>query len=458
MSRRASSRFGRLIRLAAWWLLAVSSGVNARAADPHPVAPVKPATAPHAEVAPATEEFVPSSTLSPASQVDSLISTNLVRLKRPVAKAADRTQIYQDQVDNARELRRRHDTVGATRVLVELLENETPTEFKRAALFELALVAQEENQLPRAQQVFSQFLQLFPKDPSVPEVLLRQGLNYRLMGANQLAIAKFYAVMNSALNMKLDQLDYYARLVLQAQTEIADTFFLQGQFADATEFYERLLKQNAPELNRTHIQFKLLRCLAGENKHAAVTVRAENFARDFPEAGELSEVRFLHAQALQKLGRSREALTQVALILKAQQDTASQSPEHWIYWRQRIGNGIANQLYQDGDYLNALDLYTHLAELDPSPGWQLPAWYQIGLIHERLQQPQKAAASFDAILAREKELAGSTNTPSLKAVVEMAKWRKAHLVWETTAEQAMQSLKLDFLRRASTNAPTLAQP
>ena len=168
----------------------------------------------------------------------------------------------------------------------------------------------------------------------------------------------------------------------------------------------------------------------------------------------------MHAQALRKLGRMRESLEQVFLLLDVQQAAAEKTPENWLYWRQRIGNGIANQLYQEGDYLNSLLLYSRLAELDPSPGWQLPAWYQTALIYERLQQPQNAAERYDAILAREKELAGAAYTPGLRAVIDMTKWRREHLLWQSREESAMQSLKLNSLRRpaSGTNTASISSP
>jgi tetratricopeptide (TPR) repeat protein len=399
-----------------------------------------------------------TNTASPASQIDALISTNLLKLKHSSPKATvDRNALLQAQLEYGRELRRKKDMVGATRQLVELLKEDVPPEFKRGAMFELAQVAHDEGNLSRAQQVYAQYLQQFGKDPSVPEVLLRQGLIYRQMGANQLAISKFYAVMSSALNMQLDQLDYYSRLVLQAQTEIADTHLAQGQFRDAEELYVRLLKQKNLALNQAQIRFKLLRSLESLEKMGDVAAQAEVFETNHADAPELPEVRFMHAQALRKLGRMRESLEQIFLLLDSQQAQEEKSPENWLYWRQRIGNGIANQLYQEGDYLNSLLLYTRLAELDSSPGWQLPAWYQMGLIHERLQQPQLAVERYDAILGREKELAGVAYTPGLRAVIDMTKWRRDHLAWQSKAELAMQSLKLESLRRPSFGTNT-AEP
>src|SRR5882757_7370618 len=55
----------------------------------------------------------------------------------------------------------------------------TPTrQPQRLALFELALAAQDDNQLLKAQQVFSQYINNYPEAASAPEVLLRQGLLY----------------------------------------------------------------------------------------------------------------------------------------------------------------------------------------------------------------------------------------------------------------------------------------
>jgi tetratricopeptide (TPR) repeat protein len=376
---------------------------------------------------------------SPAAPDEAVPTANLIKLEnRP--KPAAPAKNYHVPIDNARHLRRHQDYVAAQRMLVTLLEEELPPEFKRAALFELALVAQDEKQLPRAQQILAQYVTLFPQDPTVPEVLLRQGLIYRQMGAQQMALAKFYAVMNSALSLKLDQFDYYKRLVLQSQTEIADTYYLQGKYSEAADFFNRILKQDSPDLNRAQVYFKQIRCLFGLGRHAEVVAQCDKFFAKHPEATELPELRFLCSSSLRQLGRSSEALGQVLKLLESQQDTARTNPENWIYWQQRAGNEIANQLYLEGDYMNALEVYLHLAPLDPSPRWQLPVQYQIGLIYERLRQPEKAANTFTAILSAEKLLA--PDEIALRTVIDMARWRKDHINWQNRAELAVQSLHL----------------
>ena len=237
---------------------------------------------------------------SPASELDALVSSNLVqtgsRVKNPAPKD------YQLHIDAARQMRRNLDYAAAGKMLVKLLENELPPEFKRAALFELALLAQEEKQLSRAQQILAQYMKLFPDDPTVPEVLLRQGLIFRQMGTPNMAIAKFYAVMNTSLGLKLEQFDYYKRLVLQAQTEIADTYYGQGKYAEAADFFGRILKQNPVDLNRAQIHFKLIRCLSSLGRHIEVIAQCESFFDKEPDAAELPELRFVCASSLKQLG------------------------------------------------------------------------------------------------------------------------------------------------------------
>jgi tetratricopeptide (TPR) repeat protein len=336
-------------------------------------------------------------------------------------------------LDWGRRMRREKNYEAAEAAFANILKANAPEAMQRTALLELALVAQENQQPGRAQQIYSQYLERYHEDPSAAEVYLRQGLLYRQMGAPNLALSKFYAVMTTSLRLKLDRLDYYQRLVLQAQTEIADTYYLQGKFGEAAEFLGRLLKLENPQLNKAQVVYKMIRSLAAMNRHPEVVAQAEFFIASYPQTPEIAEVRFLLADSLKKLGHARAATQQVLVLLESQQSATNQ-PGTWIYWQQRTGNEIANQLYKEGDYLNALDIYRSLAELSPTATWQMPVWYQMGLVYERLMQPVKAAEFYTRILAREKELDSKTRTPSLSAVLDMARWRKEQLQWQLKTE------------------------
>lgn len=357
---------------------------------------------------------------------------------------------YQLQLDLGKEQRLQKSLPLATKTLSAIVEQyDAPAEIKRLALFEMALVAQDERKFVRAEQIFSQYLHTYPDDPSAPETLLRQGLVYRQMGVSTLAISKFYAVMSTALKLKLENMDYYKKIVLQAQVEIADTYYLEGRYVEAADFFSRLLKAGNPDLNMVQTHYKLVRSLSYLTNYDETVAKAQLFLDFYTNSQEVPEVRFCLAAALKKLGRNNDSMKQVLLLLDSQQENAKKNPELWTYWQQRAGNEIANQLYKEGDYLNALQIYLSLADLDKSPAWQLPAWYQIGLIYEQLQQWQKATAIYQRMLDRQKELTDSTNTPTMQSLLDMAKWRKDYIDWMQRAKVTQQAFTLTL----STNTP-----
>jgi tetratricopeptide (TPR) repeat protein len=412
----------------------VAWGSDAHAPAHAPVAP--PPTAQPAPVETNQTTVVPSpSEINPAFRDSSeqLATTNIIE-KIQIVPGSSKQADLEAMLDWARRMKREKNFEAAENSFVMLLKADAPDEMQRTAMLEMALLAQENQQPGRAQRIYSQYLDRYSDDPSTAEVCLRQGLLYRQMGAPTMALSKFYAVMTTSLRLKLDRLDYYQRLVLQAQTEIADTYYLQGKFGEAAEFLGRLLKLEDPQLNKAQIIYKLIRSLSAMNRHTEVVAQAEFFIGKYAQAPELAEVRFLLADSLKKLGRAREATQQVLVLLESQQPTSTNKVGNWIYWQQRTGNEIANQLYKEGDYLNALEIYQNLAGLSEVAAWQLPVWYQMGLVYERLMQPAKAAAFYEKILAREKELDSAQRTPSLEAVLDMARWRKGQLQWQLKTE------------------------
>jgi tetratricopeptide (TPR) repeat protein len=359
---------------------------------------------------------------------------------------------YVKQLETARYYRTTRQWHEAEPVLIELLAEFTPDAVKQSALLELAALAQDANNLSRAQQIYSQFLGKWPNDLRVPEILLRQGLLFRRMGLNNLAFTKFYSVMTSALVLKNDRLDYYARLVLQAQMEIAETHYELGKYAEAADFFSRLLKQDNPAVNKSYTLYKLVRCHASVGKYAEAIAGAQDFLIHYPDAPEQPEIRFHLALALRQRGRNNESLQQVLLLLQEQRLRTKDRPEVWAYWQQRAGNIIANQLYREGDYAQALEIYLNLAQLDRSPQWQLPVQYQIGMTYERLLQPQKATEAYARIVSRDKEL-GNEIAPSLKTILEMARWRISFIEWQGKAEAANRRLREEAPATASLPAP-----
>jgi len=408
-----------------------------------------------------------SETVSPALLPDPIVtrSNNVINAESTTIPGTDAAPEkaaepdFQTRLEMARHQRLARQFPEATTTCVAILEGQTSEKAQRGALTELALIAQAQNNLPRAQQIYGQCLARWPRDASVPEFLLRQGMIYRQMGLPNLAVTKFYAVMASALMLKADRMGYYEQLVLLAQNEIAQTQYDMGDYAGAAPAFGRLLKLDTAPSNRPALQYRYVRCLAALGRPAEAIVQAQDFLERYPAAPERPEVRFLCATSMKQAGRNTEAARQVLDLLREQHTNALPDPQTLAYWQRRAGNEIGNRFYVEGDSMRALDIYLCLAGLDNSPEWQLPVRYQIGLVFERLHQPEKAVEYYESILQRDKEI--PTNAPpSLKTVLEMAHWRKEFVEWQSKTETANLQLHGAEARseKSSTNGYALQIP
>jgi tetratricopeptide (TPR) repeat protein len=355
-------------------------------------------------------------------------------------EAPTTSQEFEQRLEQIRAEHAKRSSFQTEESLEALLKTDAPAEIKRPAWLELAIISHQNKKFTKAQQIYSNYIRRYPKDTTTPEVLLRQGLLYREMGAYEMALAKFYAVMTVALHLKLDQMDYYRRIVLLAQTEIPETYYHAEKIAEAAELFDRLLRMEDKEINRPAIHLRLLRCLARMNRPADTISRAKDFINLYPGNSGEGEVRFLQAGALNELGQAPAAFEQVLLLLSLRPPKGG-GDDNLSQWRQRAGNDVANRFYANGDYLPALELYRALAESNQSPAWQYPIWYQMGLVHERMGDVLQASALYEQIL-RQPPLAERDSDPALKIVLEMAKWRHKTLAWFNPATQTVKSLAL----------------
>jgi tetratricopeptide (TPR) repeat protein len=382
----------------------------------------------------ATEAEVRSS--APHSSEANAESALLPEVSKDEAKeiAAKKIERFNYALATARFAATTRDFKQAEKYFLLLLAEDVPDELQKTALFEMGVAVQAQNDLPRAQTIFTQYQQRWSGDTRQPEIALHQGQVFRGMGMNDLALSKFYSVMTASLAMKNEQLPFYKRLVLQAQVEIAETHYSIGKFKDAADYYSVLLKQEDPALDRAQIQFRLVRSLVAIKKFDEAASQAQDFLAHHATSPEQPEVRYHLAQALKGLGRNADAMQQVMIFLKEEREKTKDHPEVWTYWQQRVGNEIGNALYQEGDFVKAIEVYVTLSKLDPAPAWQVPVNYQIGITYEKLLQPDNAIAAYRVITNSAVTL-GTNASPGLKAVVDMAKWRLDFLQWQARAEE-----------------------
>lgn len=422
-------------------------------------------------------------------------------LRRQVKKVVvDGTKVWRDMVDGAVQAYERstkpEDQLAAESLLMGIIENpDAPLETQRDCLKHLAQFALDSGSNAKAQQIYSQLVSRYPLHPDTPSILYRQGVLYRKIGATELALSKFHAVMSTVVSLQVKDISAYRSLVLLAQTEIADTFLMAGQFDRAADYYRRVLKLGDSDLNEAQIRLKLVKAVFELKDWKGVLAEGLQCIEKAALSSQVAEVRFLMAEAYKKLGMHQEAIQQTLELLNTEQERASKDPENWAYWQKRTGNKLANELYEQGDYLNALLIYETLFKLPGNAEWHSQALYQIGLIYERMFQPDRAAAAYSEILSRSTNAAttlsvtntvakststSSTNdtlsipppsaalrkkvvspsptqpvSPGLNLIREMALWRLNNLRWDQKVNQEVQKI---FLPNASSTNNRVSEP
>jgi len=338
-----------------------------------------------------------------------------------------------EKLQRVRELRgESNELFEVTKMLREILNSgaskDIKIDIKRLARLQLAEIAEAKVDYENALQLLAEYIEIFPTDTIVPEVLLRQGYILRKMGASDLAISKFYLVGTAATRLPVEDLLYSQRVTLTAKSEIADTTYSQGKYKEAAKFYEVLLQDQSDELNRVVIKTKLIRALADAKDHNATIKQGLDFLEQYGASEYQAEVRYLLASAYQISGQKQEALRELMRLLEAVEVAPENLASKWKGWKMKAGNEIGNQLYLEGDFPNAVQVYRGLVALDTSPSWQLPLYYQVGLCCEKLEQPAEALKAYSEIVALAQKDPAQLSE-NLQFLVSMARVRIEILSW-----------------------------
>jgi tetratricopeptide (TPR) repeat protein len=306
---------------------------------------------------------------------------------------------------------------------------------KKDALLEIAKTYELHENYPKAIAMYERINSLFSGDPDQPNRLLALGCLYRKIGANELAIARFYNVLNASLTLTNRRLESSRQLTQRAQAEIADTHFLLGDYPQARRYYELLSRLDLPHDERARVSFRLahIAYLTGEIVQSGAAT--QQFLEDFPDDPAAPECRYLLALSLRALNRPKEAYEQILTLVREQDERKQRAPDKWLFWQKKAGNEFANDLYQRGEYLSALTIYQNLATLAETPDWQWPVIYQMGLCFEKLRIDRRAAEAYKFIIDEAKKPGRDlAQLPeSVRNLVSMAQWRGEQLVWKNGA-------------------------
>lgn len=317
-----------------------------------------------------------------------------------------------------------------------------PITDKKKALTDIGALYEKKRSFSKAIAIYEKMISIYPGEPDTPELIFQVGLLYREAGAYQRAINRFYSVLNSALQMNGKGIDTSRNLTQRAQTEIADTYFLAGEYAQAGKFYGLLGRLDLEPVEKARVLFKSAHCHFVLGNHDRAIIAAHAFLAEFPEDASAPESRYILASALRSQRRPKEAFDTVIMLLRTEQSKKTKAPEKWVFWQKKTGNEFANDFYQQGDFTSALTIYQTLAQLSDDPDWQWPVVYQMGLCFERLRLVNRAAEAYKFIIdeAKKPERAGKPLPESCTSLVKMAGWRGEQLAWQHTTETQLSHL------------------
>ncbi len=322
------------------------------------------------------------------------------------------------------------DTVMAEKYFAAALGVPIDADEKEQVLYEMGTLYKEAALYPKAAAVYERLVQEFGQSRQLASIYMELGHIYRKMGGLKVAINNYYMVINSTLNISVDQVEKARRLSLEAKLEIAETHAELLEYEESYRHYELLAKLDLKPVERMRVDYRMCNLLYELGRYQTAVSKLKLFLDNYALSAHSPEIRYLLARSYEKLNRKPDALREVVQILQRQSspDTALEGASD--YWKQRTGNELANEFYQKADYRSALTIYQSLAKYNASPEWRWPAIHQIGLCFERLGLPEKAILAYQEIVDPEDGPTEEPLTPGLETLREMAKWRLEHLNWE----------------------------
>jgi tetratricopeptide (TPR) repeat protein len=333
----------------------------------------------------------------------------------------------------------------------QLLAASPHPERDQRALLGLARLHRHRGQDARAAALYEKLLQDAPQHPAAPTIYLELARTLRGLGAYDLAIGRFYSVINTTLNFPSRDASRYRQLARTAQFEVAETHLMAGRPDEAVRLFERLLLLDlSPEdQGRARLLGAHAHAQAGRTS-AAAALLAPAVAEGFGTAPS-AEALHLQASLLLQLQRPAEALNLVKRLLASEYDARHEKPERWRQWQRRAGNQLANEFYERGEIHAALTLYHSLAAMNERSEWRSPILYQIGLCYERLAAIDSAIHSYREVIAAGSKAADQGNLADL---TRMAAWRIRHVEWLGRTQKDWQQL----LPQGPETTPHATQP
>lgn len=356
----------------------------------------------------------------------------------PEAKAQE-IKIFTDRARMA--IRSGNNEVGE-KLLESLLAIDVPPVERKAALVEVAEVYAAKGDAVKTAAIYERLCKELANDADYTGWLLRLGVVYREAGAYKMAVSRFYGVIQMSMKAGSSNFEKYQALTRQAQREIANTYFISGDFAQAQKFYNMALRTDLPKEDRALATYRAAHCIFMQNDMAGAIQAFERFLKDYSRHTLGAEARYMLAAAYKAQNRPMDAYDTVLELLKDAKAKEGADPKKWAFWQKKAGNEFANDFYQRGDFVNAVTIYQSLAAIESTPEWQWPVVYQMALCFERLRLEPRALEAYKYILseADKPEIKLKKLPMSIENVVEMARFRAEHLGWNEAVHAQLRTV------------------
>jgi tetratricopeptide (TPR) repeat protein len=297
--------------------------------------------------------------------------------------------------------------------------------------------------------------------PTIPEAHIRAGKIYRELGADRMALNKFYDAINATLTLpynaaftdadKRKGKSFELRKDAesnQAMFEIAETFLASEDYDNAIKFYDRLNRlEQLNDSDRSVVAYKrglahfrravdtikdeerqkrLNPDIAITDKSFEKTPRADfarvkeilsGYATLYPTSPYVPESHYLLSLSYEQLNQDEDSISQLLALLKEATfnpdlimkeeneknlrdrdlDRINKMKLVWAFWKKKTGNYLANKFFESGEFFNAYRIYTALLPVDDTPTWKVPLLYQVALCEEKLGNFVQATETYISI-------------------------------------------------------------
>ena len=355
--------------------------------------------------------------------------------------------------DRARAALKAGDIQVAEKLLESLLEVDLPGTDRKAALIEIAEVYASIGDAVKTAAIYEKLCKELPTDPDLTLWLLRLGVVYRETGAFKMAIARYYAVIQLAMKGGSANMEKYKAVTREAQKEIANTYFVQGDFEQAQKFYNMSLRSELTKEERALATYRSAHCTFMVNDMPGAINALERFLKDHSRHALGAEARYMLASAYRAENRPMDAYEMVLELLKDAKAKADADPKKWAFWQKKAGNEFANGFYQTGKWKEAATIYQALAAIEDSPEWLWPVIYQLALCYERLSVrddgKDRALEVYKYIISEsEKPEVKQRKLPlSVENGVDMARYRAEHRQWRESVQRGVADLAVFSIKR-----------